>query len=1355
MARCLLLVDRDIGHVVAITEFLVTRGLGVTEPAQLQVTSATVNGNGTGDAASTLRRAGGIAARLYARVHRRRWVEDARLINVEVRTAALNAPYSGPSGELMFALMTVIGMCEEFEFGWSESLRHVSFAATGRLGDEGGRQECAVKGVADVRQKVAAALDSGSLPRGSFLFYPRENQDAVSPDLMVKARDRAIRMRPVARLEEALHYLGLRQIPQWWVSRPYRGEQVFRLQDEGIFFGRDSQRAEAMEILRQQQGSARGESSSRGVACLVHARSGAGKSSFLRAGVLADLIAAARDHRVETLHALWQHPPVATPPQGLTERDLLVSIVESWAECGPTDSDPLGAQDLGQGFLRRDELARIGSLSELASRLGPVGVGRCVVWTVDSLERVLAPEVSRPAQVAFACFLRQLLAQGVWILAAIRTKHLPSLAAWTDDRRIPVFAQLFEGRTIELRPMERAEIESTVVGPAWFVGASFEARGTESLDQKIKDQVDGQDAMLPWLGMAMSNLWDRSVRVPQGDGQPDSVVLRFDAFEGLAGGVAAAAEESYSTVPDDTQLKQLLFALAEPGEHAGEESARAAQFGGGASLLPPLASALLTRRVLVESGHADALELRVASSALFAGWPRARDLLMEFRSVRRLASNLRQRARAHFGPAGGALLRSNDLKSALARASEFDLFADADLLHRYLRKSQRRAQVDRALLRLAGAVALVGATLTTLLWIEGMRAKQIALQEKAALLVSSHVGRGRPDLALADAAKFIPTGLKAQDLIPRLEVALLAAGMADLEWWHSSAGASGANFAPDKPIPAIAGDKCPGKVLGISPERTRPWRLMQSAGSGSAQAGADHELVLCATDGSVVHRMRVGTRMTHGAFDQSGSVMATLSSDSGTSHVWRLSESPGTAPLALPPIRHGAAQHMLERAPRWALSPNGSWLAVATSDGRLEICSLRGQSPSCHSERLARTTSSGDAAVAFDPVGEDLVTVYSAGEGELSTVVQRWTLSTPGPSTLLALDLAWPTTKFSPAIALASEGEWTALLLGERELHLLNKGQAWAVRLGVDKDILSVSFKNTPRTLYAEFGDGEVRRWNVRSPYGTSPPLDKAREFKTHAEFVDDIHLHVRNQVDAEPEVWRIEPPQRLTAPDSGGIGAPSFEPGAQVRVTQAPRTARCTAMRSDSQGAASAASADGCLIAVSAATGLTLQSQRGVAPGGAAIPIPLTEAPAKITSLALSPSGDFLAAGYEDGEIRLWRLPPGEDVVAARDQAPQILVGHRKTVKSLAFDRSGRRLASAADDGTARLWLPGTNPSETATLELRGHLSPVVRSVSLAPSGDFLASLSADGNVRVWHLPPPAQLLKAALVGGSRKPPQ
>ena len=71
------------------------------------------------------------------------------------------------------------------------------------------------------------------------------------------------------------------------------------------------------------------------------------------------------------------------------------------------------------------------------------------------------------------------------------------------------------------------------------------------------------------------------------------------------------------------------------------------------------------------------------------------------------------------------------------------------------------------------------------------------------------------------------------------------------------------------------------------------------------------------------------------------------------------------------------------------------------------------------------------------------------------------------------------------------------------------------------------------------------------------------------------------------------------------------------------------------------------------------------------------------IFSIALSPDGTVLAAGYQDGTVRLWNMDTGEQLT--------ILEGHKDRVVSLAFSPDGTLLASGGMDGTVRLWgVPG-----------------------------------------------------------------
>lgn len=64
--------------------------------------------------------------------------------------------------------------------------------------------------------------------------------------------------------------------------------------------------------------------------------------------------------------------------------------------------------------------------------------------------------------------------------------------------------------------------------------------------------------------------------------------------------------------------------------------------------------------------------------------------------------------------------------------------------------------------------------------------------------------------------------------------------------------------------------------------------------------------------------------------------------------------------------------------------------------------------------------------------------------------------------------------------------------------------------------------------------------------------------------------------------------------------------------------------------------------------------------------------------SLAIAPTGAWIAGGCDDGSIHMW---PMTDGIAAR------LIGHTDVVKALAVASDGAWLASAGKDGTVRLW--------------------------------------------------------------------
>lgn len=108
---------------------------------------------------------------------------------------------------------------------------------------------------------------------------------------------------------------------------------------------------------------------------------------------------------------------------------------------------------------------------------------------------------------------------------------------------------------------------------------------------------------------------------------------------------------------------------------------------------------------------------------------------------------------------------------------------------------------------------------------------------------------------------------------------------------------------------------------------------------------------------------------------------------------------------------------------------------------------------------------------------------------------------------------------------------------------------------------------------------------------------------------------------------------------------------------------------------------------------------------------------------LAFSPDGSLLAAGFESGALRLWRVEDGQP-------ASDFLSGHLDHVTGLAFSPDGKTLASSSRDKTIRLW----NVAQPATpsVELDGHTSWVT-GVTFSPDGRTLASSSLDGSIRLW----------------------
>lgn len=92
-------------------------------------------------------------------------------------------------------------------------------------------------------------------------------------------------------------------------------------------------------------------------------------------------------------------------------------------------------------------------------------------------------------------------------------------------------------------------------------------------------------------------------------------------------------------------------------------------------------------------------------------------------------------------------------------------------------------------------------------------------------------------------------------------------------------------------------------------------------------------------------------------------------------------------------------------------------------------------------------------------------------------------------------------------------------------------------------------------------------------------------------------------------------------------------------------------------------------------------------------------EGPPSARSVAYSPCGMFIAAGYTDAHVRVWGA---KSRLLLRD-----FEGHLDWVTAVAYSPSGAVVASASDDATVRLWSPPMPPVRSADPEAAAASPP------------------------------------------------
>jgi formylglycine-generating enzyme required for sulfatase activity len=316
---------------------------------------------------------------------------------------------------------------------------------------------------------------------------------------------------------------------------PYRGLKPLEADDAGIFFGRDAAVIGALDNLRALREAVPPR------LLVILGASGAGKSSFLRAGLIPRL---ARDTR--NFHVL----PIVRPERAVItgEAGLLRAVEGAFqaATIATTRADLRTAIDGGATALRPllQQLAEKVTLSTADAVVKPKPA--TLVIAIDQGEELFLTEGQDEAR-KFLALLRELL-----------TGHDPAIAALFTIRsdnyeRLQLAAELEGVRqvTLSLPPMPKGAYAEVIKGPAKRLDGTPRALKVEdSLVQSLMTDLEagGAKDSLPLLAFTLERLYGEY----HAGGQLK--LEHYAELGGIAGSLEAAVKQAFKAANADAKI---------------------------------------------------------------------------------------------------------------------------------------------------------------------------------------------------------------------------------------------------------------------------------------------------------------------------------------------------------------------------------------------------------------------------------------------------------------------------------------------------------------------------------------------------------------------------------------------------------------------------------------------------------------------------------------------------------------------------------------------------------------------------------------------------------------------------------
>ncbi len=344
---------------------------------------------------------------------------------------------------------------------------------------------------------------------------------------------------------------------------PYRGLRPLEAEDAGIFFGRDSPIVEALDKLRGLRAAAPPRLS------VILGASGAGKSSFLRAGLLARML---RDEQS------FLPLPIIRPERAVMtgETGLLRSLEAALdaAEIGMARRELRAAIEGGAATLRpvlqtliekaapttaEGHAAETEPIADDATRPAPTGDATqpaptgggvrkppTLIISIDQGEELFLAEGQEQAQTMLG-LLQSLLAQdapAVIVIIGIRSDSYARLqeAKLLDGTRPSLF---------DLSPMPRGSYVEVIKGPPTRLEHSDRPlKIEEGLVEALLHDIEagGAKDALPLLSFTLERLYQEK------RGQGELTLADYQALGGIKGSIEEAVERAFTMADSDPRI---------------------------------------------------------------------------------------------------------------------------------------------------------------------------------------------------------------------------------------------------------------------------------------------------------------------------------------------------------------------------------------------------------------------------------------------------------------------------------------------------------------------------------------------------------------------------------------------------------------------------------------------------------------------------------------------------------------------------------------------------------------------------------------------------------------------------------